>query len=437
MVVARGRIDTILLLPVVVLLAIGAGMVFSASFVVAHNEFGDDTYFLVRHLLWITIGMGVLVVVSHMDYHRWQRLAVPFYAVSLALLLLVLIPGIGSSAYGASRWFTVGSILSIQPSEIAKLAVVVYLGAWVTRVGTDINKFTFGTVPFAIILGLSAGLVLVEPDLGTTVVLVLTAGSVFFISGANVLHALVGLMVIAVAGVKVIASSAYKSDRIDAFVNPWADPNGVGWHTTQSLLALGSGGLTGLGLGASRQKYYYVPNAHTDSIFAIVGEEIGFLGTTLVLVLFLIIVWRGLTIAGASRDPLGRALAAGATLMLAWQAMLNMAVVSHVVPNTGVPLPFVSYGGNAMVVSMAAVGIILSVGRSLSPSVLSWRSWLPQLGRIGSRADRATPTTSARPARDTRPTARGRTVPVTGRAALAQVRGSVRPRTRRRPLPSR
>lgn len=366
--------DVGFLLPVVLLLAIGIAMVFSASFIVAHTVFGDETYFLVRHLVWVAIGLGVLLVVARTDYHVWQRVAGPFYALSVVFLALVLVPGLGASAYGASRWLNIGP-LSFQPSEIAKLAVVIYVASWVTRVGGDVNKLTFGTIPFAIILSLSAGLVLVEPDVGTTFILVMTAGSVFFVAGANVLHALAGGILCCFLLLNFVANAGYKAERIEAFLNPWADPSGIGWHTTQTLLALGSGGFGGLGLGAGRQKYFYVPNAHTDSIYAMVGEEMGFVGTTLVLALFLLIAWRGLAIACGARDSLGRTLAAGATLLIVWQALLNMAVVSHVVPATGVPLPFMSYGGSAMVVSLAAVGIVLSVSRTIDLERRSWRAW--------------------------------------------------------------
>jgi cell division protein FtsW len=290
------------------------------------------------------------------------------------LLLLVLIPGFGGQSYGAARWLTLGP-LSFQPSEFAKLSVVLYLAAWIGRVGGDINKLTFGTIPFALIVALSAGLILKE-DLGTTVVLCLTAASMAFIAGANVLHGLAG----AIAACVLIANFAlhgYRAERIETFFNPWADPSGLGWHTTQVLLALGSGGLAGLGLGASRQKHGYVPNAHTDSIYAIVGEELGFIGATVVLVLFLVIAWRGLTIAASARDPLGRSLAAGGTLLIIWQGLLNMAVTTHLVPNTGVPLPFLSYGGSSMVVSLAAVGLILSVGRGLDSAENGVRALVP------------------------------------------------------------
>jgi cell division protein FtsW len=373
--VARYPIDVGFLLPVLVLLIVGVAMVFSASFVVAHTVFGDDTYFLGRHLVWLTIGLVVAIIIANVDYRLWERVAIPLYALSIGLLALVLVPGVGSSTYGASRWINVGPLLSVQPSEVAKLALIIFLARWIGYARGNVHRLMQGTIPFALTLGLSAGLVLLEPDLGTAIVLVMTAGSVFFVAGANVLHALVGVVLGGVFVLNVVAASGYKADRIQAFLNPWADPSGIGWHTTQTLLALGSGGLTGLGLGAGRQKYFYVPNAHTDSIYAIVGEEIGFVGTALVLALFLLLAWRGLTIACGAPDPVGRALAAGATLLLVWQGLLNMAVVSHLVPMTGVPLPFLSYGGSATLVSLAAVGIVLGVSRSVSPERRSWRAW--------------------------------------------------------------
>ncbi len=372
-VVDRHGIDRWLLIAVLLLLLIGIAMVYSASFAVGHNVFGDDTYFLVRHVIWLLIGLVVLAITARIPYQFWQRIAAPLYGVTILLLVLVMVPGVGNSAYGASRWFTIGSFFSLQPGELAKLAVIIYLATWIARVGGDIHKLTFGTIPFALILSLAAGLVLVEPDLGTALVIVMTAGSMFFISGANVIHGLLGAVVGALGLMNFVINKGYKADRIEAFLDPWADPNGIGWHTTQTLLALGSGGIAGLGLGAGRQKLFYLPNAHTDSIFAVVGEEIGFIGTTLVLGLFLLIAWRGLAIAAGAPDPMSRALAAGATLMITTQAMLNMAVVSHLTPNTGVPLPFLSYGGSAMVVNLAAVGIILSVSRSSEPGNRVWR----------------------------------------------------------------
>jgi cell division protein FtsW len=370
----RRNIDMTLLLVVLLLVAIGIGMVFSASFVTAHKYFGDGTYFLVRHIAWVAIGLVVLLVIARLDYHLWQRIATPLYVVTVVLLALVMVPGLGTSTYGASRWLALGPLPSFQPSELVKLAVIIYLASWITRVGGNVQKLTLGTIPFAIILSVSAGLVLIEPDLGTTIVLVLTAASVFFVSGANLLHGLLGAAIGCFLLINLVTNTGYKADRIEAWLDPWADPGGIGWHTTQTLTALGSGGFAGLGLGEGRKKFDYLPNAHTDSIFAVVGEEIGFLGTTLVLSLFLLFCWRGLTVALGAPDPLGRTLAAGATLLIGWQALLNMAVVSHVVPNTGVPLPLLSYGGSAMVTTLAAIGLILSVSRSVDPQLRSWRS---------------------------------------------------------------
>lgn len=394
----RGSVDRVLLLSVTMLVVLGIGMVFSASFVMADNYFGDSTYFLTRHLVAVMLGLCAMLVTMRVDYHRWQRLATPIYLVSLVLLALVLVPGIGTSTYGASRWFTFSSTLSVQPSELAKIAMVIYLASWVTRVGGDINKLSFGTIPFIIIVGLSAGLVFVEPDLGTALVLLLTAGSVFFIAGANLLH---GLMVAGVGCfllVNFVITSGYKADRILAFLNPWADPAGIGWHTVQTLLALGSGGVGGLGLGASRQKWDYLPNPHTDSIYAIVGEEIGFVGAMLVLFLFLVVAWRGLAIASAAPDPMGRALAAGGTLYIVWQALLNMAVTAQLVPYTGVPLPFLSYGGTAMLVSLASIGIVMNVSRAAEAR--SWRSLFFPGYQVGRPAPK-----SARPPKRSRDTA--------------------------------
>jgi cell division protein FtsW len=372
----RRKIDITLLASVMALLVIGAAMVYSASFVVAHNEFGDDMYFFGRHLVYAAIGLVAMGITARADYHLWQRLAFPLFALSLLLLLLVLLPAFGTTTYGASRWFRVGSVLSMQPSELAKLAVVVYLASWITRVGRDIGKMTFGTMQFGIIIAIPAGLILIEPDLGTTIVLVMTAASVFFVAGANLLHGLTAVVAGSFFMVNYVINSGYKADRISAWVNPWADMSGVGWHTVQTLIALGSGGIQGLGLGAGRQKYAFLPNAHTDGIFAILGEELGFIGAVLVLTLFLVLAWRGLLIAASARDPFGRVLATGSCLVLVWQALLNMAVVSHVVPNTGVPLPFLSFGGTSMIVSLTFVGILLSISRTAEPSTLSLKGLL-------------------------------------------------------------
>jgi cell division protein FtsW len=362
------RADLWLLLAILLLVAIGVEMVFSASFVVAHNDFGDGTYFLVRHLIWITLGLLGMFVVARIDYRHLPRFAAVIYGGSLVLLLLVLIPGVGQITYGSARWLAFGPV-SFQPSEITKVALVIYLASWLARVGHTVNDLSLGIIPFVLILCFTAGLVLLEPNLGTTIVLTATAASTFFVAGVSLMYTLAAAVIGAgglatmMAIVHLFAGAGHWSERIQAFQNPWSYAEGIGWQTTQTLLALGSGGLTGLGLGAGRQKYYWVPNAHTDSIFAIVGEEIGFVGTSLVLLLFLFIAYRGLRIAFRAPDPLGKLLAVGITSMVMWQALLNMAVIANVVPYTGEPLPFVSYGGTSTVINLCAVGLLLSVSR--------------------------------------------------------------------------
>jgi cell division protein FtsW len=350
--------------------------------VVAHNEYGNDTYFFLRHLAWVCIGLAALFLTARLDYHVWPRLALPVYLASLLLLTLILIPGVGEVRYGSARWLALPSELTIQPSELAKLALVIYLASWLARVGEGIRTFSFGAIPFALIVCVTLGLVLLEPNLGTAVILGLAAASVFFVAGASPLHGLAAGLTGAVVlgGLLALAQlspgSGYWADRIQAFVDPWAKQQGLGWQTTQTLLALGSGGMTGLGLETGRQKFYWVPNAHTDSIFAIVGEEIGFAGTALVLLLFLFLGWRGLMIAYQAPDRLGRLLGVGVTSVLLWQALLNMAVVTNTVPYTGVPLPFLSYGGSSMLMSCTALGILLSVSRQgAAPQRTRSASW--------------------------------------------------------------
>ncbi|MBI2756519.1 MAG: putative lipid II flippase FtsW [Chloroflexi bacterium] len=355
--------DLILFTATVLLLAVGAVMVYSASFVIAHNEFQDDLYFLSRHLGAIALGAVAMVVLVRIDYRRWRRFSLLVMLGCVALLILVLAPGVGSRVYGAVRWIKVGPI-QIQPSELAKIAIALYLADWLARRGPLVKHMSSGSLPFVIIVGVVAGLVEMQPDLGTTFVIVGTAASVFFIAGANLWHVALAGGIGMLAGIAAIARmSGYRQDRITAFLDPWADLQGSGWHTAQTLIALGSGGPFGLGLGGSRQKFYWVPNAHTDAIFSIIGEELGFVGTLAVLVVFGVVAWRGFVIAWQAPDTFGRLLAAGLTSGLVIQALVNIAVVTNSIPYTGVPLPFISYGGSSTIISMVAVGFLLSISR--------------------------------------------------------------------------
>ena len=356
------RSDLILLGAVVLLLGIGASMVYSASLVVGYSALGDDTFFLVRQIVAIGIGLTAMVVLALIDYHRWQRYSGLILVAGGVLLLIVLIPGIGGRAYGSSRWIRL-PFFQLQPSELIKVALVLYMAHWLASKGNRVREFKHCSLPFLIILGVVCTLVVLEPDFGTTVVIALTAVSIFFVAGANSMHFGAAVLLMSGLGYVVMTQAAYRNDRIRAWMQPFEDPQGVGWHTVQTLIALGSGGLTGLGIGASRQKHLWLANPHTDAILAVIGEEFGLLGTLTVMVLFGLIFWRGLLIAYRAGDAYGRLLAAGLTTMLFWQAAINVAVVTNAAPYTGVTLPFVSYGGTSTVVSLAAIGLLLSVAR--------------------------------------------------------------------------
>jgi len=280
-------------------------------------------------------------------------------------MILVLIPGIGVGNYGATRWIKLGPLPlpQVQPSEFAKLALIVYMSAWLAHKGNRVRELTYGFVPFALLLIVVTALIMAQPDMGTSFVVVATAGCLFFVAGANLFHFFVAAAGGVVGFLYLIVHSGYRSDRIQAFLNPWADPRDTGWHTIQTLIALGSGGITGLGLGASRQKFYYVPNAHTDAIFAIIGEELGLMGSAAVILLFAILAWRGFRIAFKAPDRFGRLLATGITCMILVQAATNIAVVTNTLPYTGITLPFISFGGSSLLVCMVGVGLLLGVSR--------------------------------------------------------------------------
>jgi cell division protein FtsW len=362
------RPDYLLLASTIALLVLGTLMVYSASFVVAHNEFNDDAYFLVRQLMWIGVGGVGLLLAMRIDYRRWRWLSLPIMFACIGLLVLVLVPGIGTSNYGAVRWIRLGPV-QLQPSEIAKLAIILYLADWLARRGRMVGEFMKGLLPFAIIVGIVAMLVEVQPDLGTTAIIVGASACLFFVAGANLVHIALLAMAGFGAGLALMAHlSGYQLDRIRAFTDPWSNIQGSGWHTAQGLIAVGSGGVFGHGLGNGLQKYYWVPNAHTDAIFAIIGEELGFVGCSGVLVLFGILSWRGFLIAWQAPDPFARLFATGLTCMLTLQALVNVAVITNSLPYTGVTLPLVSFGGSSTVISLIAIGLLLNISRQPAAS---------------------------------------------------------------------
>ncbi len=361
---ARGHIDYVLLGVVLCLLALGAQMVYSSSVVIAHNEFGDDAYFVTRQVIWSIVGLASLALAAGIDYHRWQKVSTLLLLACVIALVLVFVPQLGITRYGSQRWLQLGPLPAVQPSELTKLAIVVYMADWLSRKGSGVSKLGTGSIPFVLILSFIAMLVLLEPDLGTTVIICAAAFSVFFIAGANLWHITLffvpaGLTILWLA----IHMAAYRAERWATFMDPFADPQGTGWHTIQTLIALGSGGLTGVGLGESRQKAYALPAAHTDSILAIIGEELGLAGTMAVILLFMLVGWRGFQIALRAPDTLGRLLAVGITSMVLWQAVINVGAVTASLPYTGVTLPFISFGGSSLCISLLSIGILLSVSR--------------------------------------------------------------------------
>jgi cell division protein FtsW len=354
--------DLMLLSVVLALLAIGLAMVYSASGIRALDAQDDPRSFLLQQSVWVAIGLVAMLVVARIDYHRYRRFALPGLAIAVALLAVVLVPGIGTRVGGAARWLRVSSFAGLQPAELAKLALVVYLAFWLAAKSELVGRWSV-TVPFIAVLTLVAALVIAEPDLGTAIVVVAIGLAMYFVAGARLVEfaALGGLATICVAAVAVV--QPYRLLRLVTFLDPWSDPQKAGFQTIQSIYGLALGGPLGEGLGAGKEKFGFLPAPYTDSIFAVLGDELGLLGTLAVVVLFLVIAFKGVRIALSAPDPTGTLLATGVTVWLVFQAWVNMAVVAALVPMTGITLPFISYGGSSICVGLVAVGILLNVGR--------------------------------------------------------------------------
>jgi cell division protein FtsW len=391
-----------LLLAVMALSAIGSVMVYSASSVRSYFNSADPSAQGMEQIVWAAIGLVGLLVASRIDFRHLRYLAIPIFIITLALLVAVLIPGIGSEINGSRRWIVIPGFGSLQPAEFAKLAVVLYLAHWLDRRGKAAGTFWNGLIPFAMVIAPGFLLIAMEPDLGTAGIYALVAGSVFFMAGANLVYiAAIASGVVAAAWI-MIQSTSYQLERVQTFLNPFADPLGAGYNTVQSLYALALGGVTGLGLGESKQKFLYLPAPSTDFIFAIIGEEWGLVGTLTVVALFVVIAYQGYRIAITAPDTFSGLLACGITTWLAVQALINMMVVTALLPVTGIPLPFISAGGSALTINLAAVGILLSISRettqtgSLRDAIfgIGRRDRRARLPRAGRRAG-----TARRPAR--------------------------------------
>jgi cell division protein FtsW len=354
--------DTVLLAAIAALVAIGLIMIYSASSATAYATYRDTAYYLKRQLLWLAVALVCGFVAYRIDYRALRRIAPAGIALAFVALVGVLVPHVGQLSGGSRRWLGVRAI-SLEPSELSKLALVVFLAAKLSTMGERARSLVRGVVPCLLVTCALAVPILLEPDMGTASLLVFTAFGMLFCAGARLEHLLMSALAMLPVVLLAIGSSPYKRARILAFLDPWKDPQNTGFHIVQSLLALGSGGLFGLGLGASRQKFFYLPEQYTDFIFAILGEELGLLGALGVIALFVVFAFRAVRIALAAPDRFGMLLALGCTLLIVIQAFVNIGVVTSSWPVTGVPLPFVSFGGTSLVVSLVAVALIVNIGR--------------------------------------------------------------------------
>jgi cell division protein FtsW len=352
--------DPLLLLSALALAGIGLFMVYSASSALAAKRYLDEAYFFKSQLLHVMAGLLVMGLLASLDYRRLERAAYYLLLGVLLPLLLVLLPGVGHEAGGATRWLRIGP-LSIQPAEFAKLALVVYLAYSLSVHSDQIKSFSRGLLPHLGVAVVMIIPVLAEPDLGMSVILFALTVAMLFVAGARLVYLLGLLIAAAPLAYMLIVLFPYRFERLLTFWDPWADPNGAGFQIIHSFFALGSGGLTGAGLGASRQKLFYLPEPHTDFVFSVLGEELGLWGVLLVLALFLVLILRGLKVALEARELFGSYLALGATLIIGLQAFINAAVVMGLLPTKGLTLPFISYGGSSLVVNFACVGILLAV----------------------------------------------------------------------------
>jgi cell division protein FtsW len=353
----------LLVVAVMILVAIGVVMVLSSSSVVAFAEYGNSYAVFKKQLVWAVVGLATMLAVSRVDYRRWRRLGAPLLLLTVLALVWVTVAPSGVEVGGSTRWIEVAAGLRFQPSELAKLALLVFGADVLTRKARLLGDVRHLLVPVLPVTALLAALVMLQPDLGTTVLLCAIAFGLLFLAGTPLrTFATITTLGLAV-GLQLILAAPYRRRRLFAFLDPAADPQNTGYHLIQSQLALGSGGLFGVGLGASRQKWSYVPNAHTDFIFAIIGEELGLLGTLTVIALFMVFAYAGVRVARRAVDPLGRYLAGGVTIWIVVTALVNMGAVVGLLPITGVPLPLVSFGGSSMIVLLTALGILLSVAR--------------------------------------------------------------------------
>lgn len=355
--------DSVILTITFLLLIFGLMMIASAGVILSKTKFGDE-YFFFKHQLFygVITGLIILYFVQKIDYLWWKKIAVPFFFTALGALVLVFIPGIGTNLQGASRWLDLGPV-SFQPTEMMKLAIILYLALWLENRENKIKNFFEGMVPFTLII-LSVGfLIIKQPDMGSLGLIVIVSMVMFFIAGVPLSFIMALITGGGILTFLLIKMEPYRMNRILAFINPRIDPQGIGYQINQALIAVGTGGIFGLGLGCSRQKFNYLPEPVGDSIFAIIAEELGIFGAGFLVLLFILFVLRGYKIAKHAPDKFGKLLAIGITSWVAFQVLINIMAIIGLIPLTGIPLPFVSYGSTSMIFILTAVGILLNISK--------------------------------------------------------------------------
>ncbi|MCZ2108147.1 MAG: putative lipid II flippase FtsW [Dehalococcoidia bacterium] len=355
-----GRPDYALVALTTILTVTGLVAVYSSSFVIGLAQFGDSNHFIVRQVAWAILGLTLLALAARFNYQKYRPVAVPILLITIGMLVAVLV--IGREGGGARRWLGPGE-LGVQPAEFAKLTVIIYLAAWLSSKGENVKSMEQGLLPFVILIGVVGGLIMLEPNLGTTLIICLITVTMFWVAGASI-GQMAALFAAGTVAMAFLATAAgYRADRLTSFFDAELDPRGGGFQTLQSLIAMGNGGVNGLGLGASRAKFFYIPESQTDGVFAIIGEELGLIATAAIVLLYMTLMFRGFQVARRSHDDFGRYIATGITTWITVQALLNMGGITRVIPLTGVPLPFLSYGGSALASVLLAVGVLISISR--------------------------------------------------------------------------
>ena len=361
----KTQIDRTLLITIILLLMSGLLMVYSSSNAIS-REYRDSGYhYLKMQALWCCIGLTVMTIATFFKYENYQRLSRLMMIIAGVLLLLIYVPGIGVKRGGGVRWLRLGRF-SLQPSEFAKIAIIIYVARFLDRNSEYIKSFKNGILPCLVVLSVFFILIQKQPDFGSVVLIGTIVFVMLFVGGARIHHMILMTLTAGLVAVIEVLRYPYRMARLETFLDPWKDPGGDGYHIVQSFYAMGAGGILGRGLGAGMQKLHFLPVPHSDFIYAVIGEDLGFMGSLLIIMLFMVIVWRGIRISMFTEDRFGGLLAIGITSLLGIQAMINIGVVIGALPTKGLTLPFISFGGSSMLVSLAAVGILLNISKTIS-----------------------------------------------------------------------